>query len=287
MEGQRARLVAIVQQSVQPVGQQSPEQPSHHGGQPRYYDARRSRRGFVVALVVVLLVAAATVLILRSDLVASETPEVRGATVGLADLDTPPGETDADVEDVGSIGDYGFDSVGMVGDSITAGSLEELKFVLAAHGVEDATIDGVPSRRIELGNGKSEPLNGVGTLYGLLAAGLEPDAWVIALGTNDVGQYGDEADYARLVDTIVEMLPDDVPLVWVDVYRPAYLEDTETFNRIVRDRLEERGNAAVASWFDVASRPDQHVLQDDRIHPNENGRAAFAGLVSAALATLA
>jgi len=273
-----------VQQSVQPVGQQS--SPEQESPQPRYYDARKSRRGFVIALITVVVLGAAAIVVLRSDRFTSETPQVRGATVGLADLDTPPGETDADVADVGSTGDYGFDTLGMVGDSITAGSLAELQYVLKAHGVEEATIDGVPSRRIELGNGKSEPLNGVSTLYGLLADGLEPDAWVIALGTNDVGQYGDEVEYARLVDTIVDMLPADVPLVWVDVYRPQYLQDTEAFNRIVRDRLEERGHAAVASWYDIASRPDQQVLQDDQIHPNEDGRAAFAGLVAAALATL-
>ena len=268
--------------------QQSSEQsPPTQSPEPRYFNARKSRRGFLLAGAAVVLGGAVAVAVLRSDLLASSDTPVQAATVGLEDLDTPPGETDADVQDEGSSSDFGFRTVGIVGDSITAGSLAELQYVLTAHGVEEATIDGVPSRRIQLGNGKSEPLNGIAALYGMLASGLEPDAWVIALGTNDVGQYGDEAEYATLIDTIIEMLPRDVPLVWVDVYRPSYLEDTETFNRLVRDRLEQRGNAAVASWYDVASRPDQHVLKDDHIHPNEDGRAAFAGLVAAALDTLA
>lgn len=182
--------------------------------------------------------------------------------------------------------DWGFRSIGMVGDSITAGSLAELEYVFAAHGVVDARIDGVPSRRIDVGSGGGTPLSGIKTLYGMLAEGVDPDAWVIALGTNDIGQYAEEAQYAGLVDTMVDMLPDDVPLVWVDVFRPDYLDATETFNRVVRRRLERRDRSAVASWFDVASRPDQDVLTGDGIHPNRDGNAAFAGLVAAALATL-
>lgn len=234
-----------------------------------------------------LVGGAGAVAALRSNLFVSADEPVRGQIVGLADLEVAPGQPDVDPADEGSTGDFGFGTVGMVGDSITAGSMDELRYVFTAHGVDEATIDGVPSRRIEIGNGNSEPLNGISTLYAMLADGVRPDAWVIALGTNDVGQYADATEYAGLIDTMVEMLPDDVALVWVDVYRPRYLEDTETFNRLVRERLARRDRSAVASWFDVASRPDQQVLQDDGIHPNDDGSAAFAGLVAAALATLA
>jgi lysophospholipase L1-like esterase len=176
-------------------------------------------------------------------------------------------------------------TVAIVGDSITQGSDAELRFTLTASGITGLAIDGETSRRIEVGDGTGTPLSGIATLYGMLADGLSPDAWVVALGTNDVGLYGDEAEYRALVRDVVDMLPAEAPLVWVDTYREQFLDDTETFNRVVREELETRGNAVVASWYAVATSPDD-VLQSDRVHPNDRGRAAFAALVAAGLDAL-
>ena len=178
-------------------------------------------------------------------------------------------------------------SVAMVGDSITEGSAETLRATMLAAGVDDVRIDGKASRRIEVGNGKGDaPKSGIIAVYELLAEGVDPSAWVIELGTNDVGGYSSAEEYGALIDKIVEMLPASKPLVWVNTYREQYLDDTLMFNLVLEERMKARGHAVVADWYSVASAPDQTVLQGDRLHPNENGQSALSLLVVAALQQL-
>jgi lysophospholipase L1-like esterase len=167
-------------------------------------------------------------------------------------------------------------SVAMIGDSITEGSLAELTAALTAAGVVDPLINGDSGRRIESGR---DPLNGAQVLSDLLAIGVEPDVWIIALGTNDAGSYEGEEAYGALVDLMLDQLPADAPLVWIDVYRPDVPDDVGAFNSALRRRLADRGNAVVGSWFEIVSRPDQQLLQPDQVHPNGDGRVAFAALV--------
>jgi lysophospholipase L1-like esterase len=108
---------------------------------------------------------------------------------------------------------------------------------------------------------------------------------VIALGTNDVGAYAEKDQYGELIDSILAMIPEDTPVVWVDVYRPREAEYAAMFNEVLAERLEERGNAVVASWSDVVS-GDESLLRHDRIHPNADGSAAFAEVVLDGLARL-
>ncbi len=175
----------------------------------------------------------------------------------------------------------------MVGDSITEGSAKVLTSTLAGAGVDDLIIEGKRSRRIEVGNGKGDaPLSGIITVYNLLAEGVQPDAWVMELGTNDVGSYSNADEYGALIDKITGMLPDSTPLVWVNTYRKQYLDDTILFNTVLSDRIEARGSAAIADWFTVASAPDQNVLRNDGLHPNDNGQLALSLLVLQALQQL-
>ena len=174
-------------------------------------------------------------------------------------------------------------SLAMVGDSITARSKASLTKVFAAQGIAEVRIDAEVSRRIEVGNGRNEPLNGEKALSNMLAFGVDPDAWVIALGTNDVG-VTDADHYAVLIDTMLGMLPATTPAVWVDVYRPAVLVETKSFNAVLRARVGRRPNTAVASWFDVVAGNSKRLLTGDRIHPNEAGQTAFAALVGGAVA---
>lgn len=174
----------------------------------------------------------------------------------------------------------------IVGDSITEGSVEALTTTLTNAGVDDLRVEGKRSRRIEVGNGKGDaPLSGVIATYNLLAEGLDPDAWVIELGTNDVGSYANADEYGALIDLITAMIPDK-PLVWVNTYREQYLDDTVLFNSVLTERLKARGNAEIADWFSIASAPDQTVLRTDNLHPNDNGQLALSLLILQALQQL-
>lgn len=177
-------------------------------------------------------------------------------------------------------------SVAIVGDSITEGSVAALTTTLTDAGVEDLRVEGKRSRRIDVGNGKGDaPLSGVITTYNLLAEGLDPDAWVIELGTNDVGSYANADEYGALIDLITAMIPAK-PLVWVNTYREQYLDDTVLFNTVLAERLKARGNAEIADWYSLASASDQTVLHTDNLHPNDNGQLALSLLILQALQQL-
>jgi lysophospholipase L1-like esterase len=174
-------------------------------------------------------------------------------------------------------------SVGMIGDSITFRSKPALTSVFSAKGIADVTIDAEVSRRIQVGNGKSEPLNGEQVLTNLLKVGLKPDVWVFALGTNDVNNVDADA-YPALIAAMLAMPPADTPVVWVDVYRPAALAQTKIFNTALRETTARRPNTTVASWYALASDKSKKLLASDDLHPNEAGEVAFAALVGAAVA---
>jgi lysophospholipase L1-like esterase len=175
-------------------------------------------------------------------------------------------------------------SLGMIGDSITKLSTPQLEAVFAGQGITP-TIDAEVSRRIEVGNGRDEPLNGEQVLTNLNKIGLDPDAWVFALGTNDLTAY-DAAGFGELIDTMLGMTRDGVPVIWVDTYRPKTLAQTKMFNEVLRKRAARRPNTTVASWFDVASADPKELISKDQVHPTDAGQAAFAGVVGKAVAAL-
>lgn len=252
----------------------APDQP-----QVRYYDARGRRRWLAPLVAVFLLLGVGGIVgvgLLRAD----------DGTTGTTDAGTsglPKGVPATSPESIAPE-DTEASSVAMVGDSITQGSEPALRYTLTASGLSTIDIDGVTSRRIEVGGGKGEPESGLHALQRLLDAGVAPDVWVVALGTNDVGQYSDPEEYRRVIREVLALLPDDTPLVWVDVYRFDHLDDTADFNRIVREELDERGDATVVSWFDQASTRSDEILRSDHIHPNKEGNAVFARLVAQGIA---
>jgi hypothetical protein len=172
----------------------------------------------------------------------------------------------------------------MVGDSITRASSKPLTAVLEQLGYTEIKIEAETSRRIDVGDGKKEPLSGAKTMSTMISDGVVPDVWAVAMGTNDVGKYPDAAAYSSLIDEMMSMPDKKVPILWVDVYNPNQLAGTKMFNLVLRDRANDRGNATVLPWFDLASNPKAKILRSDHIHPNEAGTLVFADLVSKALA---
>ena len=127
-------------------------------------------------------------------------------------------------------------------------------------------------------------------LDGMMASGLTavseiadddpPDLWVIALGTNDVANYGPD-EYRPAITELLAAVPSDAPLVWVDTYLDEHQEESATFNVELRAVLAERGRATVVDWAGIAS--EEGVLSDG-VHPSGYGIEQFALRVAGAVA---
>jgi len=256
----------------------------------RYYDASpaASRRWALIgALVAVLVLAAGAVAWFTTDWIdgsggSAGSVGAGGLPSGGAAGDPASGGDDNNGYGSSGGGDgdgvsVGATSVVVVGDSITQGSGAAIEYTLAADGITDITVDGLTSRRIETG-GRGAPESGVQAIYRMLGEGVDPDVWVVALGTNDIGKYATPEEYAALVELVIDILPDDRPLVWVDTYRVDYLAETRVFNETLAAELSGRDGAVLVSWFDVVAQ-DPSILRDG-VHPTNDGKAVFASLVA-------
>lgn len=175
------------------------------------------------------------------------------------------------------------ETVVVIGDSLTEGSEGAIAEALPASAYDPLLIDGSSGRRSTV-DASSGPNGGVDAIEQARAAGHEPDAWVIALGTNDVPHY-DAEGYATVVTELLEALPADAPLVWVDVYLRDAEEQESEFNSTLRSLLAERPNTVVAEWTSKAWQDG--VMSSDGIHPTSgDGTQAFAGAIVEGLDTL-
>jgi lysophospholipase L1-like esterase len=177
-------------------------------------------------------------------------------------------------------------SVAMIGDSITEAAAPALQQVFTAAGFTSIVIDAKRGRRIDSGNGTSEPLAGAKVLKAMLAKGVQPDVWVFALGTNDVGHYSKAEEYTLLIEEMLDEIPADVPLIWVDAYVKSEPQATLEWNDLLATRLRARGHAQLASWSAAASDPSRDLLRSDDLHPNDNGTLVFADLVVKAVTSV-
>lgn len=168
----------------------------------------------------------------------------------------------------------------VVGDSLTAAAEAQIGVALTAIGTEVLAIDGVENRRMV--GGDVEP--GVDAIDDILAEGHDPDVWVVALGTNDIGARvaGDEAVSATA--TLLDHLPDDVPIVWVNAWIRDRAGDAALFNAEVRDVLEARGSATIVDWYDNGKDPG--VITADGVHLTTLGEARFAAAIAAGVIDL-
>ena len=172
----------------------------------------------------------------------------------------------------------GIDTVVMIGDSITKGATPALDERYGLLGL---------AHLIEAENGKriavSAPENASGAAIArFLAENGDGDhsdeVWVIALGTNDVGQYGSPDEIAAAVNDVLAAVPDDAALVWVDTYFDGRSDAAAELNAIVRDRVTRRGDSVIAPW--TAFAPGDGVLTGDGVHPTSDGADVFAFVVT-------
>jgi lysophospholipase L1-like esterase len=175
------------------------------------------------------------------------------------------------------------DSVVMVGDSITVASTEALEQRFAELGFDEIVIEAQNSKRMAESFGD----NASGAAIARFITGAADDAdadaagdlWVVALGTNDINQYSSPDDVAAAVNEVLDSVPDESPVVWVDTYYRDRADGAAMVNEVVASRLERRGNAVVAPWSAYAA--GDGVLIDDGVHPTSTGEQVFASVVAA------
>ena len=68
-------------------------------------------------------------------------------------------------------------------------------------------------------------------------------------------------EIAAAVNEVLDRVPDEAPLVWVDTYFRDRPEQQELVNSIIRDRVERRGNSVIAPWSAFA--PEDGVLTSE------------------------
>ena len=193
------------------------------------------------------------------------------------DVDGDPGDISGAADGLADDAS-GIDSVVMIGDSITKGATPNLDERYALLGLD---------HQIEAENGKriavSERDNPSGaSIAEFLAANGDGDhtdeVWVVALGTNDIGQYSGPEDIAAAVNEMLAAVPDDAALVWVDTFVSGRPDETDAVNSIVRDRVGSRGDSVIAPW--AAFTESDGVLSSDGVHPTTDGADVFAFVVT-------
>lgn len=211
----------------------------------------------------------------------------RGATGGRAAPDTsteagtvPPGDADdrPGLENrPGSLGAIPMPStVAVVGDSLTVSAIDEIERALARLGVREVLIDGRESRRMASGSGALP--SGVAAIEGLIDV-AEPDLWVVALGTNDVGAQVEADRFRDDLRATLAAIPADVPVVWVDLWIRDRLDDVVEANTVIRTELSRRpAPSEVVDWF--AHGPVDGMVTGDGIHLTDAGQTAFASAIA-------
>lgn len=170
------------------------------------------------------------------------------------------------------------ESIVMIGDSITVASTEELEQQFDRRGFDDVTIVAQQGKRI----GESFGDNASGATIADFVADDHDGApgerlWIVALGTNDISQYQDSGEIADVIDTVLESVPADAPLIWVDTYFAGRPDDTADVNSAIERAIVSRGNATIGPWSVHA--PADGVISQDGVHPTEQGTALFADVV--------
>lgn len=170
-------------------------------------------------------------------------------------------------------------TVAVIGDSLTVSAEQEILAELTADGLDVLAVDGLESRRMTHGGSALPP--GTSAIEDIQQL-MTPDLWVIALGTNDVASVGSADGFRAEMRELLELLPDDAPVVWVDLW----IRDRETAiseaNRLIRAELRtRRGGAAVVDWFSHGT--EDGVITGDGVHLTDAGRQLFASSIAAAI----
>lgn len=165
-------------------------------------------------------------------------------------------------------------TVAIVGDSLTVSAIEEIDEAVSRLGVTSVVIDGRESRRMVAGS--SDLPSGLSAIAGILDES-DPELWVVALGTNDVGAQVGSDRFRDDLGSTLRAIPADDAIVWVDLYIRDMDESTRTANGQIRDALRTR-RGAVVDWYSHGA--VDGLITGDGVHLTERGQQEFAAAIA-------
>lgn len=167
----------------------------------------------------------------------------------------------------------------IVGDSLTGGNTSYMAPTLRSAGL-DVRLEGLSARRIAvsyefLGYRDS----GIERIRSLRSSGVDPELWVIQLGTNDMKSVtncgcADQVAFAgALIDRLLVELPTNTPVAWVTLMNRADYDVTNTFNEALRRRAVVNPYMRLIDWAALSlQRPEWFI---DPVHQTIDGVVRF------------
>ncbi|MGZ4737839.1 MAG: GDSL-type esterase/lipase family protein [Ilumatobacteraceae bacterium] len=168
----------------------------------------------------------------------------------------------------------------MVGDSLTVGSLPYQAAAFIDNGWTDMAVNAHGSRGIKT-KVSADPYTGLTAVDALRAAHGDADLWVVALGTNDAGQYP-ASQYPDLIASMLNRIGADHLTMWVNTYMPTRARLQVAWNSALNEVAVQRPDELVV--FDWAAYAAGHAgwLGADSIHYTATGYRARSSAVAAA-----
>lgn len=172
-----------------------------------------------------------------------------------------------------------------VGDSISVASNDSLIGLYKRLGFVEPVINAQVGRRLEVSGGILNTIAGSEIVDFVVKSPTPPNLWVLALGTNDLGQYADAGAYTKVIDAMLARIPSSAALVWVDTYAAKQLDQAQIFNDALRTVLATRPNSVVGDWHSECVKANGDILTDG-VHPTGLGVVTFVEVIRAALIKL-
>lgn len=166
--------------------------------------------------------------------------------------------------------------VAVIGDSLTAQSAEAQLDALDASGYNALLVDGGLGRSIfDAGTSRESGIDAITRTAARFSGSAAPDAWVIALGTNDAGNAAFDrlGSYASRIRTVLAAIPGDAPVVWIGpaVQTSSIIRGREdevaAFGRALHDVATDTPRLHILDWGGYAALPG--ILGSDGVHLTE------------------
>ena len=169
----------------------------------------------------------------------------------------------------------------ILGDSITWGTeyfAKAQKLVAGDGQWANVVIDGQYSRRVAFPTpNTSIRMSGVKSYLKLKAAGLNPDAVIVALGSNDVALETKSDVYEKIIRDLMNTIG-NVPVTWLTVNRrdtKAIFARSVVFNTVLVKLTSEYPNLVLSDWSAIIN-DNPKLMSWDKVHLTPTGYAIRA-----------